>query len=223
MTPERLLAYLSDLILQVHRPHPLRVAVDGIDAAGKTFLANRLVAPLEARGRPVMRASIDGFHRPRAERYHRGFSSSEGYYADSFDVDSLKSVLLSPLGPAGDRRCRLKIFDCHTDSPIHQAPHSISEDTVLLMDGVFLMRPELNASWDFRIFLQVDFDVALQRAIVRDQYLFGSSQAVKERYQQRYFPAQRFYLQKVQPCLLADVIVDNNDPDHPSIISASGQ
>lgn len=128
-----------------------------------------------------------------------------------------------PLDQGGDRRCRLRIFDYHTDSLIRQVPHSISEDTVLLMDGVFLLRPELNAYWDFRIFLQVDFDVALQRAILLDQYLLGSSQMVEERYQQRYFPAQRIYLQTVQPCHLADVVVDNNDPDHPCIISASGR
>jgi uridine kinase len=222
MTLESLLAYLSDLILQVHRPHPLRVAVDGIDAAGKTFLADRLVVPLEARGRPVLRASIDGFHRPRAERYLHGCNSPEGYYADSFDYDSLKAVLLIPLGLGGDHRCRLKIFDYHTDTHIHEVPQSISTDAVLLMDGVFLLRPELNAYWDFRIFLQVDFDVVLQRAILRDQYFFGSPHAVEERYQQRYFPAQRFYLQTVQPCHLADVIIDNNNLDHPRIISALG-
>ena len=91
------------------------------------------------------------------------------------------------------------------------------------MDGVFLLRPELNAYWDFRIFLQVDFDVVLQCAILRDQYLYVSSQVVEERYQQRYFPAQQIYLQTVQPCHLADVIVDNNDPDHPSIKSATRQ
>ena len=216
---KQFLAHLADLILRVERPHPLRVAIDGIDAAGKTTLADQLVAPIEARGRPVIRSSIDGFHRPRAERHRRGPDSPEGYYADSFDYDTLLEVLLRPLGPGGNRQCRLKTFDFRTDTPIHESPESISEDTVLLLDGVFLLRPELSPTWDYRIFVQVDFEAALQRALQRDQHLFGSAQAVAVRYQQRYFPAQRMYLDSVQPRHLADVIIDNNDPDYPQIIS----
>lgn len=47
-TPQRrqTLSQLADLILEVERPHPLRVAIDGIDAAGKTTLgAISLVNP----------------------------------------------------------------------------------------------------------------------------------------------------------------------------------
>jgi uridine kinase len=219
MTPDRLLAHLADLILQVDHPHPLRIAIDGIDAAGKTTLADGLVPPIEARGRSAVRASLDGFHRPRAERYRQGADSPEGYYADSFDYEALIEVLLQPLGPGGDRRCRLRAFDFHTDTPVHEPIQRLSTDAVLLLDGVFLLRPELRPYWDVAIFLQVDFEVALQRAINRDQHLFGSPQAVEERYQRRYFPAQRRYLQTVQPHQFADVIIKYDDPDDPQIIT----
>jgi uridine kinase len=89
------------------------------------------------------------------------------------------------------------------------------------LDGVFLLRPELNAHWDFRIFVHTDFEVALQRAINRDQHLSGSPQGVEERYMRRYFPAQRMYHDSAQPDQLADVIIDNNDPDDPQITSSS--
>jgi len=48
-------------------------------------LADVLAAPLARLGRPVIRASIDGFHNPGAIRYARGKFSPEGYYFDSFD------------------------------------------------------------------------------------------------------------------------------------------
>ncbi len=60
----------------------LRVAVDGRTASGKTTLADELGVAVEAAGRPVVRTSIDGFHRPRAERHARGRYSAEGYYHD---------------------------------------------------------------------------------------------------------------------------------------------
>jgi uridine kinase len=219
MTRERLLGRLADLILQVNRSHPLRVAIDGIDTAGKTTLADELVPTIERRGHPVLRASLDGFHRSRAERYRRGEDSPEGYYFDSFNYDTLIDVLLHPLGPGGDRRCRIKSFDFHTDTPLQETIQHVSEESVLLLDGVFLLRPELNPYWDYRVFLQVDFPVALHRAIRRDQAIFGSLQAVEQRYRRRYLPAQRRYLQTVRPQQLADVIIENNNPDNPQIIT----
>jgi uridine kinase len=95
---DRCLAILGRRILQVELSHPTRVAIDGPDAAGKTTLARELEHVLERSGRPVIRASIDGFHRPRAERLARGPESPDGYYFDSFDYPALRSALLEPLG-----------------------------------------------------------------------------------------------------------------------------
>jgi uridine kinase len=66
-------------------PHPLRVALDGPDAAGKTSLADELADRLAQR-RHVIRASADDFQRPRAERYRRGVPSEASSAAES-DVD----------------------------------------------------------------------------------------------------------------------------------------
>jgi hypothetical protein len=49
----------------------VRVAIDGSAAAGKTMLADELAISLRGRGRDVIRASIEGFLRPRIERYRR--------------------------------------------------------------------------------------------------------------------------------------------------------
>src|SRR3712207_7018949 len=60
---------LAELIEATSVPHPVRVAIDGPDAAGKTVLADELAVALSVRRRHVIRASIDGFHRPRTARY----------------------------------------------------------------------------------------------------------------------------------------------------------
>ena len=39
MKRSQLLDYLADQIIEIRRPHPVRVALDGPDAAGKTTLA----------------------------------------------------------------------------------------------------------------------------------------------------------------------------------------
>jgi uridine kinase len=75
---------LAREIARVRRPHPARVAIDGVDAAGKTTLADELVKPTEALGYKTIRASIDGFHNPRKIRYQEGRNSPEGYYPPLF-------------------------------------------------------------------------------------------------------------------------------------------
>ena len=212
------LATLSERIHGLTETHPPRVAIDGIDAAGKTTLANELAPLLEARGRPVIRASLDGFHRPRAERYQRGPDSPEGYYLDSFDYAALREKLLLPLGPGGSRMFHRAIFDFRTDSPVTTPAEQAPANAILLMDGVFLLRPELDALWDYRIWVEVGFTVALNRAMQRDLALFGSAEEVQARYRTRYNPAQRLYLASARPRERADAVVRNDDPAHPSLL-----
>jgi uridine kinase len=126
-----------------------RIAVDGIDCAGKTTFADRLGDLLRA-----SRLSIDDFLRPPAERHARGPLSGEGYYRDSHDHDRFRAAVGAAAEP-------------------------------LVADGVFLQRPELDDLWDLRIWLDVSF----------------------ERYEQRYWPGQRLYMDEVDPRGRADIVV----------------
>lgn len=217
MSKQEILEQLADGILALQRPYPIRVAIDGIDAAGKTTLADDLAQTLEQRGELVIRASIDGFHQPRAERYRRGKDSPLGYYEDSFDYPALRDALLLPLGPSGSRRYRRAVFDLRTDQPSAAPEEETPPDALLLFDGVFLLRPELAGLWDYHIFVKIDFEVGLQRALQRDLSLFGSRAATQARYLQRYYPAQRLYLEAAQPEARANAVVENNDFQHPRL------
>ena len=208
---ESQLQLLAKRIASVSLPHPTRVAIDGVDAAGKTTLADALVAPLEELGRPVIRASVDGFHRPREERYRRGSDSPEGYYHDSFDYDSVRDELLEQLGPGGSLRYRTATFDYRADRFVYERLQTAQPDAILLFDGIFLMRHELNDLWDFRIFLEIGFEVSLERAVRRNAEGMASEEALRERYEKRYIAGQQMYLDSIKPREIADVVVDVND------------
>ena len=101
VTRDELLRRLAEAVGFVTVDHPVRVAVDGPPAAGKTTLADELTVVLRARGRDVIRATIDDFLFPRAQRYPRGEYSAEGCYFDTHDYDALTRVLLGVALPAG--------------------------------------------------------------------------------------------------------------------------
>lgn len=123
--------------------HPTRVGIDGVDAAGKTTLADELANLLQKSGRTVIRASIDGFHNPRAIRRQRGPESPEGYFLDSFNYSVLRAILLDPLGPAGSRRFRRAVFDFRTDTEVETPIEEAAINSILLFDGAFLLRAEI--------------------------------------------------------------------------------
>jgi uridine kinase len=216
-----LLERLAQLLLEREPSHPLRVAIDGPDAAGKTTLADELEALLGTR-RPVIRAGIDGFHNPRAYRLRRGPDSPEGYFLDSFDYEALRTSLLEPLGPGGSRRYRRRVFDYRVDEKVEAPEEEAPPDAILLFDGVFLLRPELAPLWDFSIFVHADFDEIVRRAEARDRELMGGAEAVRDRYRQRYIPGQELYFSCCTPQEISDVVIDNTDVSKPKSVRFPG-
>ena len=218
MKRSQLLNELASRISRIEQQHPIRVAIDGVDAAGKTTLAQELVAPLKTYGRPVIRASIDGFHNPARLRHNQGATSPEGYYYDSFNYQGLTESLLARLGPGGSRQYVSAIFDHRTDSDVPTPIREAEANAVLLFDGVFLLRPELTGYWDFTIFVEAAFATTLARAERRDAELFGGVEHARHRYERRYIPGQELYLAECRPRERAMVVVDNNDPSNPVIL-----
>ena len=215
-TRGELLDRLAGAIDSATTPHPLRVAVDGPPAAGKTTLADELAVLLRTRGRQVIRATTESFQLPRAQRYRRGEFSPEANYHDSFDYDALRRVLLDPLGPDGDRRYQQAIYHIDTDTALSQPVTTAAADAVLLLDGVFLLRPELIDRWDLSIFVSAAFEQTLDRARTRDLARLGSATEVERRFRTRYIPAQKLYFATARPTDHADIIVHNDEPRLPS-------
>ena len=206
---------LAAIIVGKALPHPTRVAIDGVDAAGKTTLANEIAASLAPGSRQVIRASIDGFHNPKHIR--RREDSGTGYFRDSFNYQALCDNLLTPLGPHGSRQFRRTVFDFRTETEVVSGREAAAHDAILILDGVFLLRAELRAHWDLSIFVQADFETTLARALDRDRELFGDANAVRQRYESRYVPGQRLYLEQERPRQFADIVVFNSDFDDPHL------
>lgn len=191
----------------------LKVGVDGVDGAGKTVFADELGREISRLGRPVIRAGIDGFHRPRSVRYRRGRHSPEGYFHDSYDYTVLREVLLDPLSAGGDGNHRRAVFDHVTDCSVDSGVEHADPGSVLVFDGIFLHRAELVEYWDYSVFLDVSFDVAVARMSCRD----GTDPDPDEPVNQRYVRGQMRYLATCAPAAAASVVIDNTDLGYPCV------
>lgn len=191
----------------------VRVAVDGRDGAGKTVFADELAAALRAAGRTVVRASVDGFHHPRAHRHRRGRRSPLGYRLDAYDHPRLRAELLDPLGLGGSGRIRTAIHDVRTDAALHPEPVPVTPGTVLVLDGVFLHRDELRGAFDFSVYLHVDIRTAVARVAARD----GTPADPAHPDNGRYAGAQLRYA-RCRRAERADLVIDNTQLRGPRVL-----
>ena len=217
MLRSQLLEQLSKYILKIKQNSPVRVAIDGIDAAGKTRLAKELAFQLKKSGRQIIQVSVDDFHNTQEQRYRRGKESPEGYYYDSFNYPALIEKVLQPLSPEGSRTYLKSWFNFKQDFRTQEEWLTAEEDAILLVDGIFLMRPELFDFWDVKIFVDIQFDTSIERAIERDLYQHGSIAAINRLYQLRYIPGQKIYFERCFPHQRADVIIRNDDFRNPEL------
>lgn len=204
------ISQISDRILAVRCSHPVRVGISGITASGKSTFANKLALELKKSGRQIIRASIDSFHNPSKVRYRLGRDSAAGYYSDAHDYESIKNLLLEPLGSGGNLEYCEASLDLVRDVPLARDPKRADADALLVVDGTFLFKAPLRDHWDFSIYLDVDADIARMRGVLRD----AKSDDGKDwnlLYLRRYHAACSQYLAEWNPADFADVCVDNNN------------
>lgn len=218
MKRKKLLKYLAAFILEKQKNTPILVGIDGVDACGKTTLAKELCSELKKSGRKIISASIDGFHNPKSVRYNKGEDSPQGYYLDSFNHKAVVDVLLNPLS-SGNLEYKTAVFNYLTDSEVLLPFKTANKNSILIMEGIFLFRPELVNYWDIKIFVDVEFKTTVKRATERgvEKIHIGTKQKILAKYEKRYIPGQRLYFDQVQPKEKADIVIDNNDFENPEI------
>jgi uridine kinase len=208
---------LAELAAAIPRPvdHPVRVAIDGMIAVGKTTMRSELADALRASGRVAVEASGDDFHQQREYRYRDGRRTGFGYYEYAYDYAALADKLLVPLGPGGDRRVRLRHHDLATDQILDAEPVvQLDVDTVLVVDGSFLQRPEVAPHWDFLVLVEAPRDVSVARLVIRN----GAPSDPKDDYHLRYFGGYDAYVAACDPRRGADLVLDNTDWARPRIV-----
>ena len=217
MTRDELLVTLAARVLVLPEDRPQLVAIDGMSCIGKTTLAAELSVVVSSAGRDVLRLSYDDFHHPRSVRHRRDRLSAEGYLQDSYDAASLRELVLDPLA-RGEREVRTASFDLVEEEPVHLPPVTVAAGAVVVVEGEFLLGPDVGADWDLGVLLVGEPAAVVARALVRDAEL-GTPEQVREVYVRRYLGAWALYEERHQPWDRADLVVDLTAPLTPRVLS----
>lgn len=213
-TPARadVLARVASRVPDLGRP--VLVGIDGADGSGKTIFADELAETLRDRmpGRPVVRASVDDFHHPRAHRYAEG-RTGRTVWERSFDLEALRRELLDPWRAGPGSSYHERWHDLETDAYVDQPTATVPADGVLVVDCLFAQRVELRDVWDLVVWLECPDDVRVARMVERD----GRPGASDHPDQQRYLDAQAIYRAECRPRDRAGLVVDNADWGSPRI------
>lgn len=191
------------------------VAIDGVDGSGKTTFANALSKSIS--NRSTVQIHLDDFLNPPAIRHRRGRHSPEGFWFDSYDYEALWRDVIEPLLPSGTGAYRAASFDPSQDKAVQPATQQCTTDAVVIIEGLFLHRDEVVDFWDFSLFLDVPFNETARRMAIRD----GSDADPEHPSMRRYVGGQRMYFTVVRPWERADLVIDNSDPEFPTVIDAA--
>ncbi len=126
---------------------------------------------------------------------HRGNTKDSAEWAiiATPSTTRIRALLLEPFGPNGSGECALCAID-----PVTQIDHAsvltaADDGAVLIVDGVFAFRPEINEYWDFRIWLEVSPEISVSRGTERD-----NDETI---HRDRYLPAEQIYSPRSNRCL----------------------
>jgi uridine kinase len=87
---------------------------------------------------------------------------------------------------------------------------SFDDIDVILVEGIFLLKPAYRGHFDESFWVNCTFKTALERALARGQEGLPPDETIRD-YQTIYFPAQRIHLHEDNPRAFATAVL-NNDP-----------
>ncbi|ASF40176.1 uridine kinase [Halobacillus halophilus] len=189
---------LFDIIPSLSSNQLYIIGVDGLSRSGKTTFVNQLEKELIKRGVDFCTFHMDNHIVKKNERYQTGFEDWYEYYQLQWEVEWLRDHLFEKV------RCSshltLPYYDNESDDREYRKV-DLPNEGVILIEGVFLQRKEWQPYFNHLIFL----DCPRNRRFARED---PSAQINMEKFKERYWKAEDYYLRNVKPRKSANYIVN---------------
>jgi phosphoribulokinase len=189
---------------------PLLVGIDGPGGSGKSTLAGELVRQLD--GAVVVEG--DDFYRDLPEEVRAALGPEAGYQ-QYFDWQRLRREVLVPVR---DRRPALRYQRYDWEHARMGAWVTLPMPPVVVVEGVYTLRPALAELVDLKVFVATGEAVRLERQRARGEN--------PDAWIGRWMAAEDHYLGVARPDLAADLVISGEvvcgEPGYSSSTSVSG-
>ena len=164
---------------------PYIIGINGIDCAGKTTLAKDLSGELKQSGINNEIFHIDDFNNKKVEKEtYRAFASGnwnenhfDRYYESIIDFQKARKAV----------------------------EEAAAKNEIVIVEGIFIFRPKLKITFNYRIYIEVDVSVALTRFEKRRR-LEGDDRPV-EIFEDIWVRAHNKYVSEVNPQKISNLII----------------
>ncbi|WP_035508815.1 AAA family ATPase [Halobacillus karajensis] len=155
------------------------LGIDGLSRSGKTTLAKNLEPLLQERFHPWFVFHMDDYIVEWEKRYLTGHEPWYEYYYLQWDVEALTRDLFQPMREKG---------------------LGLPDTAGIIVEGVFLQREEWCRYFDYVIYLQWPRQERFQRES-------EETRKKQEKFKERYWKAEDYYLQTVKPETKANLVL----------------
>jgi len=181
--------------------------ISGIDASGKGYLSSRLDAELKRQGMRTALIGVDGW----LNLPHVRFSDTDParhFYDHALRQDEMFDRLVLPLKQNRSVKVTANFAE-ETATVFRPVEYGFRDIDIILLEGIFLFKPQFARHFDLRIWVECTFETALTRAVERSQEGLTKDLTI-EAYSRIYFPAQLIHIEYDRPIESADILLNNN-------------
>lgn len=212
--PEVLLKDIHQAVNQIEQTRSrisdersLLVAISGIDGSGKGVISNEILKVLKTRNLNIALIGLDAWHHPQNIRFNRD-NPAQHFYDNAFRWQELFNSLILPLKQNQSIDLQAKSLDLKTDR-FYDSTYDFKDIDIILFEGIFIFKKPWMDEYDLKIWVDCNFDTALNRALSRGQEGLGKEETIRD-YQTIYFPAQRIHFERDNPTASASLIIHND-------------
>jgi uridine kinase len=191
---------------------PVIIGINGAITSGKTVFSQGLDQCFRDSGHHTQIIHIDDFHNPKSIRLRD--RDPQCYFEHA--IDSKKFGTLISEIKHGPINKTMAVIDLGTDMFTNEKTYATGFDTIVIVEGVLLYRPEMAHLFDYKIFLDIDYEEVLHRGKKRDVPLYG--QAIIQQYLDIYIPVQKIYEARCTPRQQSHLVINNGNVRDPVIV-----
>jgi uridine kinase len=173
------------------------LGIDGLSRSGKTTLVNRLKQWLQTEEYPAIIFHLDDYIEDRKKRYNTGNEEWYEYYTLQWDAEYLKQELFSKVHTV--KELTLRVYDEQKDSHFLKKT-SIPQNCLIIIEGVFLQRPEWKSHLDYIVYLDCPRETRFKREK-------EATRQKVDKFKNRYWKAEDHYLETIRPHEGAELVI----------------